>query len=228
MRIAVSGTACVGKSTFVSDFLDNWKDIYKTPVTTYRDILTSSDRPHSKKTCKDTQLAILNMMVDEHMKHERKDNVIFDRCPVDNLVYSIHAYENPDSDIDEDFINECIPMVKESMRFIDILFYIPYDEGVKVESNGSRETDATYIKEVDNLLAQVEHQSLQPTSVFFHGDDRPAVITLTGNPKERIRQASLYVTDEGESYNEGDSDIDWEELAKFNITPEDVFPGGRL
>ena len=40
MRIAISGTACQGKSTLVKDFLDLWPS-YSTPEKTYRDIPVS-------------------------------------------------------------------------------------------------------------------------------------------------------------------------------------------
>ena len=81
---------------------------------------------------------------------------------------------------------------------------------------------------IDNILKQVESQSHQPTSVFFHHDDRPVVIQIQGEPRERIRQASMYITDTGDGYSEDESEIDWEELAKFGVEPKDVFPGGRL
>lgn len=118
--------------------------------------------------------------------------------------------------------------MKEGMRFLDILFYIPYDKNIAIEDDGTRETDRDYIIEVDNILRQIEHQSLQPSSVFFHTDDRPAIIKITGDKKERIKQASLYINDEGGTYNEEDTDIDWQELANFGIEPTDVFPGGKL
>jgi hypothetical protein len=228
MRVAVTGTACVGKSTFIKDFLKNWEGVYTAPEKSYRDILADKKLPHSMQTTKETQQAILDSMTDEHMKYTRDDCVIFDRCPVDNLAYSIYAYDNNSSDIDEEFIGDCIPIVKEIMSFVDIIFYIPYDSTVKIEDNGLRETDEKFITSVDNILKQVEEQSHQPTSVFFNTTDRPVVIQLQGSPVERIKQASLYITDQGDSYSEEDCDIDWEELAEFGLRPEDVFPGGRL
>lgn len=228
MRVAVTGTACVGKSTFIHDFLKNWDGVYTKPDTSYRDILQEKGLDHSKRTTKETQQVILDFMVDQHMKYTRDDHVIFDRCPIDNIAYSLYSYDKNLSDIDEEFIESCVPLVKESMRFLDIIFYIPYDASVKIEDNGSRETDPEYIQQVDAILRQIEYQSLQPSSVFFHTDDRPAIIQITGQPRERIRQASMYITDDGDTYGEQDSEIDWEELAKFDIKPEDVFPGGKL
>ena len=228
MRVAVTGTACVGKSTFVKDFLNNWDGIYTKPDVSYRDMLEERKLNHSKNTTKETQQAILDYMVDQHMKYSKDDCVIFDRCPIDNLVYSLYSYDKGLSDIDEEFIESCIPIIKESMRFLDIVLYIPKLGDVQIEENGTRETDPEFIEEIDKMLIQIEHQALQPSSAFFHTDDRPAFIRITGEPRERIRQASLYITDDGGSYTEQESEIDWEELASMGIQPEDVFPGGRL
>ena len=228
MRVAVIGTACVGKSTFINDFLDNWKDVYTTPKKTYRDIVTENNLPHSANTTKQTQQDILDFMTEQHMKYRKNECVVFDRCPIDNLVYSIHAYDKQNSDIDEDFIESCIPIVKEAMRFVDLIIYIPLDGSVDIVEDGFRETDKEYITEIDNLFKQVEAYSHQDGSIFFHDDDKPAVIRITGNPRERIRQASLYVTDNGEAYKEEDCEIDWQELSKFGIEPTDVFPDGKL
>lgn len=228
MRIAVTGTACVGKTTFINDFLKNWSGIYDTPEKSYRDILKEKKLEHSKNTCKNTQSLILDSMVEQQMKYTRDDNIIFDRCPIDNIAYSLYSLDNGDSDIDENYIEECIPIVRESMKFLDIIFYIPYDENISVQDNGTRETDKDYIQGVDNILKQIEYQSLQPTCVFFQHDDRPSVIRITGEPRERIRQASLYITNDGGQYSEQDSEIDWEELSKFGVEPKDVFPNGQL
>ena len=59
MRIAISGTACQGKTTLIKDFLGQWPN-YVTPKKTYRDIIKDNDLDHSSKTNKKTQWEILN------------------------------------------------------------------------------------------------------------------------------------------------------------------------
>jgi len=67
MRIAISGTACQGKSTLIKDFLDQWP-MYTTPTKTYRDVIVEKSLSHSSVTNKDTQWEILNFMIDELKK----------------------------------------------------------------------------------------------------------------------------------------------------------------
>ena len=68
MRIAISGTACQGKTTLVKDFLDLWPS-YSTPEKTYRDILKENNLEHSTNTSKDTQRKILDFMIEEQQKY---------------------------------------------------------------------------------------------------------------------------------------------------------------
>ena len=62
MRIAISGTACQGKSTLISDFLEKWPN-YTTSKKTYRDIISEQGLEHSSLTNKDTQWAIYQWQV---------------------------------------------------------------------------------------------------------------------------------------------------------------------
>ena len=107
MRLAISGTAAQGKTTLLNAFLKHW-DMYQTPEITYRSVLKGDRRSkHSKQTNKDTQWAILNQMIDQMEKYSKDDFVIFDRCPLDNLVYTLWAHHKEIGDIDELFVEKC-------------------------------------------------------------------------------------------------------------------------
>ena len=88
------------------------------------DIIKDNNLDHSSKTNKKTQWDILNFMIEEQQKYRASQDVIFDRCPLDNLVYSMWSEEKKNSDIDEKFIKKCIPLVRESLRFIDIILQL--------------------------------------------------------------------------------------------------------
>lgn len=200
MRIAISGTACQGKSTLIKDFLDQWP-AYITPEKTYRDIIAEQGLEHSSSTNKDTQWAILNFMIDELQKSSKDDKIIFDRCPLDNIVYSIWAEAKKDSDIDEEFIKKCMPLVRESLRFLDIVFFTPITKVAPVEivEDDLRETNKEYITEVDNIFKAVHRDyTNNPKSTFFVEDDRPGIIEVFGNRKERIEIMKLYLDNDGD------------------------------
>ena len=211
MRIAICGTANVGKSTLLQDFLQEW-DMYGREVKTYRDVLNEKGLPHSKKTTKESQKAILDYMVDTLKEFKKGDKVIFDRCPLDNLVYSMWAMSQEDSDIDEDFIDECIPIVREALTNLDIIFFIPITKfnKIDIEEDGFRETDKQYIQEIDSFfkVLQRHYHDHPQDNPFFPRDDSPALIEIFGSKEERVGMIKLYIDAEGDLIGgDGGSDI---------------------
>ena len=97
MRICVSGTGSQGKSTFIKDFIKQWPD-YTTPKQTYRKFIKKN---HSKKTNEKMQWKILNSIVDDIQKYGQEDNVIFDRGPLDNMVYTLWCFSKKTGNISE-------------------------------------------------------------------------------------------------------------------------------
>tara|TARA_R110001599_G_scaffold213125_2_gene410867 strand:- start:173 stop:928 length:756 start_codon:yes stop_codon:yes gene_type:complete len=210
MRIAICGTANVGKSTLIQDFLKEW-DMYGREVKTYRDVLNEKGLPHSKETTKESQKAILDYMVDTLKEFKTDDKVIFDRCPLDNLVYSMWAMSQEGNEIDEDFIDECIPIVKEALKNLDIIFFIPITKhnSINIEDNGDRETDEQYIKEIDSFFKVLQrHYHEHPQdNPFFPRDDSPALIEVFGSREERMGMIKLYIDAEGDLLGGDGSDI---------------------
>ena len=201
MRIAISGTGNQGKTTLINDFLQEWSN-YETESKTYRTKLVEEKLPHSKHTTKDTQWKILNHMVDEMQTFNPEDNVVMDRCPIDNLVYSLWCLEKGVGDIDEDFISKCIPIVCESMKHLDIIFFLPMTKfnDIKIEEDGVRETDLNYIKEVDHIFKAIQAQYHQhpQDNPFFPRDDSPALIEIFGSRHERLEMLKLYLDVDGD------------------------------
>lgn len=202
MRIAISGAQCMGKSTLIKDFLSEWTS-YKTPEKTYRDALTEKNLPHSSKTTKESQKTVLDFMVKQLEETRKGDKIVFDRCPLDNLVYSMWAYHHNASDIDFDFIKKCIPVVRDALKRIDIIFYIPITRVCKtpdIIDDGMRDTDPIMRNEIDNLFKVFAMENRDnPKSNYFHSDDRPPIIEVFGERNERIQMMKLYLDADGDS-----------------------------
>lgn len=124
MRAAVMGTASTGKSTLVKAFLKKWP-MYKTTAKTYRDILTDNNLQHSSNTTVETQLLILDWMTRTLDENVDEKHVVYDRCPLDNLVYTLHANER--NIISDEVTAATIDIVKASLKKLDIIFWIKYD-----------------------------------------------------------------------------------------------------
>lgn len=198
MRIAFSGTGNSGKSTMVKSFLHTWKQ-YETPEKTYRDILEEEDLTHSTETTTDTQNKILDFMVDQVASYDKDSKVIYDRCPLDNLAYTIWCNEKKKDGFTREFVTKQINLMKESMRNLDIIFLCRFDVNQKVEDDGFRETNVEFILEVDNIFNSFFQQYTQnpEADIFFPKGDSPAVIELPHKAQERIDLVHQYVGDDG-------------------------------
>jgi hypothetical protein len=208
MRICVSSVAGTGKTTFVKDFLNNWPN-YKSSGETYRKLISEKGLTLNKEGNKNSQQIILDCLLDEAMKYKKTDNVIHDRGTIDNLIYTLWLKAKNKGEIDDNFLQKTFQLVKQSMFFYDVIFYIPYDdETITKEERENRETDKTYNSELDNFFKAVNQMYYDKnTHLFPFNDDSgvPALIEIFGNRQERIEIAKLYINPEGNVYGDNDS-----------------------
>lgn len=199
MRIAIVGSSCQGKSTFINDMIKEWP-MYRRSNDSYRKAIKEQNLAINKIGNKRSQSIILDCLIDDIKQTKKGDHVLFDRCPLDNLVYSLWLHEKQNSDIDTDFIKESIEKVKESLRSLDIIFFIPITNvaPVSIEQKENRDIDPEYIKEIDNIFKAIEYQQLHGQCPFFVKDDAPPIIEIFGSPLERIEMAKLYINNSGE------------------------------
>lgn len=202
MKIAVCGTSCIGKTTYIQDFLQTWKN-YKNPEKTYRN---SVDKELLNKSgTEESQKFILNALVDQAIEFSKKDNVIFDRCVLDNLVYTTWLYLN--DKVSEKFLDETRVIVRETLKLYDILFFIPITKvaPVEISEKETRETDSVYREEIDNIFKSFISSYHKSEGKIFPSEDCPAVIDIFGSPIERIKVTQLYLTENGTPYGEDQS-----------------------
>jgi len=213
MRISFSGAANTGKTTLIKNFLSVWPQ-YTTPEKTYRSLLEEEKLSHSSDTTKDTQWKILNFMVDQLQTFNKKTKVVLDRCPLDNLVYTLWAFDKGKEGFDKEFVDKCISITKESMRHLDIIFLLENDGSIKIEDDGTRDTDPTFISETDNIFKALfaQYEQNYDADIFFPKDDSPGVIVLPTNPQRRIDIISEYIDTSGELYGDEHSLFNPEKL----------------
>lgn len=223
MRIAFSGTANTGKSTLVKDFLTVWP-MYKTTAKTYRDVIAEKNLPHSKSVNKVGQEAILDFMIEEMSGKTPEDFAVYDRCTLDNIVYSFWANEKGGSDIDDEFISKCIPKVRESLKNLDIIFWLPFSDKIPITNDNMRETDVEYIKEINNIFEVIYNQYIYNDKfILFDKEDRPAIIPIyTSDRLMRIREVANYVAENGTTIAPDDSWVNELQNEASESNPQDA------
>lgn len=209
MRAAVMGTQNSGKTTLVKAFLKKWP-MYKTTAKTYRDILADNNLQHSSNTTVETQLLILDWMTRTLDENVNEKHVIYDRCPIDNLVYTLHANER--NLISDEITAATIDIVKASLKKLDIIFWIKYDPNIKIVNDGTRDTNLNYIKEIDDLFAGLYEQYADhlENTPFFIAEDCPAIIPIENMPdiNDRIAWIGEFINQKGDLIETEDSILD--------------------
>jgi len=202
MRIAISGTSNIGKTKFKKDFLSTF-DVYQTPDTNYKHVIEAiyqkSKKEERETSSKDIQWNILNYMIDTMQKYNRDDDVLFDGCPLDNIIYSLYIAEKAGSvsQIDSKFIDQCTTLVRESMSYLDIVFLLPVTKSDTTDRKLSEQD-----KELHHLYDALHQQYLTGTCRFLPKDDQPAIIEVFGNDQQRMQMVKLYLDDTGSVIND--------------------------
>ena len=166
MKIGLTGTMSVGKTTLVRALSEMEQFKGYTCTTERSQYLNSLGIPLNHETTIEGQTVFLAERVTELMQ----DRLITDRTIIDVMAFTKCARKVSymDGDAFEDY-------AKRFVRQYDYIFYIS-PEGMDIEDNGIRETDADYRKEIDEEIQKL---------LLKH---RPVVHTLRGTTEERIEQ----------------------------------------
>lgn len=172
MRIAVIGPQNTGKSTLIKDLLEKLED-YSTPTSSYRDVAKSNNIPINENTTEKSQGMIRDFIL-EQISSSKETNIIFDRCLIDNYVYSLAVLE------DKSFLAETEKMMNESMKFLDGLVYIPTSLSVKLEADSLRSINTEYIDKVNRLFIEL--------LIKISRDHPINILVVNGNRQERVEK----------------------------------------
>jgi predicted ATPase len=205
MRIAVIGTTCIGKSTFINDFIANWNMYKICDKPRYTDLIKEKNLKLNEDGNEDSQRAILNSLIDQIIGTTTKDNIIFDRSVLDNLVYTL--WLNAKGKVSDDFVRETIKLVKESLLFYDILFFLPITKQSPVEfvPQEKRTTNPEYRIEIDNIFKSLMQQYNKGDTTYFPFNTKlgcPALIEIYGTRELRIELTKQYINTEGKPISE--------------------------
>jgi thymidylate kinase len=208
MRIALIGAHNTGKSTLVENFITQWP-MYKRPQKTYRDIIKENKINLNKNGDKESQKLILNALVEEVQTAAGSNEkyVIFDRCPVDNVAYSLWHYAKDTPGFSPEFIIDSKTIAALSLKLIDLIFYLPIRKEIPITAREGRDADPVFREEIDNLFNSLVESYEKNTGAFFPKEDCPAVIRLEGPPDMWIPQMRLYIKDNGNCFGEEDGTL---------------------
>lgn len=119
MRIAVSGTHCVGKSTLIDEFLRVHPEYTHEPEP-YTTLTEDFGEEFAAEPNVDDFLRQLEFSMTTLAKHARETNVIYERCPLDFLAY-IEALEPGRGEL-------LLGPISTAVKQLDLVVYLPIEQ----------------------------------------------------------------------------------------------------
>jgi hypothetical protein len=189
MRIAISGSHSLGKSTLVHQWVESHGG-YRREEEPYRALgLHGPYEIHFREASTRLQngIQLYYCISRVHRYGEPGEAVIFDRSPVDYIAYSQYTADQGQSDIDQDFVESMVPAVRESLDHLDILAFVPRTERwpVAMEADGIRPVDHGYRDDVDAIFKQIYRRG---RFAVMPAQRAPLLVELWGPTEQRLEQ----------------------------------------
>ncbi|MCX7349323.1 MAG: AAA family ATPase [Alphaproteobacteria bacterium] len=199
MRIAVSGSHSLGKSTVVNDWITAHPE-FSREEEPYRALSLHGPyeiRFRDESTRLHNGIQLYYNISRIHRYASQADRVIFDRSPIDYIAYSQYTADQGTTDIDQSFVETMIPAVRESLDHLDLVAFVPRSDEwpIILENDGIRPVDEAYRDAVDDIFKQIYRHGRYG---LFPRRDGPRVIELLGPPQQRIAQIEEAILHIGE------------------------------
>ena len=187
MILSVIGTQCVGKSTFINDFVKKYPE-FKTPEIDYRSLILKKNLQINRNGNYRSQKAILDFLITQMLSLSKdNNNYIIDRSVIDSVAYS--TWLNLNKPYKSTYLGKAKlfklqEKAKEFLNLYDYFIYIPLslNNHVQIENDMFRDTDSQYRIDIDKIFNDLlSHYNL------INSDK---LIKIYGSPEQRIQQIS--------------------------------------
>jgi hypothetical protein len=172
MRIAISGSHCVGKSALIEEFLCAHPDYVHEPEP-YGVLVEEFGEEFSSSPMVDDFYRQLEFNIARLRTHGAGESVIYERCPVDYLAYMLALEDLGRSRASSTFVESVRESVLDAMTYVDLAVYVPIEKRIDV----SDEEDLKLRSAVDVRL----------DDLFCGGDfDFVRIVEVRGTTAQRL------------------------------------------
>ena len=185
MRIAVSGTHFMGKSTLIADFIRQ-HPAYQYETEPHYKLQDEYGMALSLEPTFDILLEQLDYSI-QTLHDSQETNIIFDRCPVDFIAYAMYSLERDRVDIHDNEISERFPDVKEALNSLDLIVFLPITKQHLIEYT---EDDPAYRKGADKCFKKLYRDDICD---IFPRYNHPRIIEIFGDRLTRIKKLESYL-----------------------------------
>jgi len=179
MRLAVSGSHGTGKSTLIAAFLEKRPE-YRHEPEAFEMLGDDVELGESGEPTVDGLRALLVYSVSAVESRAADACVVFERSPVDYLVYVAASREARRGRTAAEFLSAHVPIVKPSLRKLDLIAYLPVSpDGLE----GRPGEDAGFRRRVDRCLRRA---LLEDEYGLLDDPDAPRVVELPPQPERQL------------------------------------------
>ena len=184
VRIAISGSHSLGKSTFVSDFLAQHPK-YLHEEEPYRVLMHKHEILFGDHQTQNHINLQLDHCLSRTKSYEPAADVIFDRCPVDYIPYSDYTATLAHTDIDKTFVKSLYDRIRPALHHLDLIVFVPMqkDYVIELEDDGHRPAADLYRNWVDEAFKRLYRENLESV---MPKKNAPKVIEISGTREARI------------------------------------------
>ncbi|OAI49283.1 hypothetical protein AYO45_02970 [Gammaproteobacteria bacterium SCGC AG-212-F23] len=186
MRIAVSGTHFIGKTTLIEDLIKAHPN-YKHEIEPYYKLQDEKMMELSLEPSLESLLEQLDYSIDQINKLANEPNVVFDRCPVDFIAYAMCVTDQDSIDINDTEVSERFPAVKEALDHLDLIVFLPITKENSIEYT---EENPAYRKAADKCFKKIYRDDICD---IFPRYGHPKIIEVFGDRITRLRILESYL-----------------------------------
>ena len=155
MRITISGTQSTGKTTLAQDLAEAVPNarVEPEPFRVLRERLGLVSGLESMTPEQELELILHNQ---RRLRALRAgETVFYDRCALDALAHALVAHEAGNPAFTTEWIERLRTETENAMRAVDLVVVVPLEEGMALEADGVRSTDAAYREAVDEAVERL-------------------------------------------------------------------------
>jgi sulfur carrier protein ThiS len=182
MRIAISGTHCMGKTTLIQDFLKIHPE-YLFEEEPYYQLQEKHGVEFSEELTLEDFIEQLDYSVAQLNLKAVPQNIIFERCPIDFVAYVKYTAEQEEIYLENTSIPEKFSEIKEALENLDLIVFLPMTKENPIRCTESE--DMIFRKAIDGILKQIYREELFD---LFPRYDHPQIAEIWGSPQERIKK----------------------------------------
>jgi hypothetical protein len=186
MRVAVSGSHSVGKSTLIAGFLSRHPEYAHEPEA-FEVLADDVELTESGAPTPDGLLLLLNYTLAAVQSRAPQARVVFERSPVDYLAYAAAGARAWQPGEIQWFLRTQKPIVRASMRHLDLVAYLPLPTAGPVRRGGE---DGAFRRRVDACLRDA---LLDDRYELFADGRPPRVVALPPSPEKQLWELSRLV-----------------------------------